>query len=294
MHPHKHRYKIGERGAILGIAVNIGLFLFKFFAGVIGNSSAILADALHTASDLLTSAVVYVGFKIAQKPPDEEHPYGHGRAESIAAKIVSIVLILLGIMVLLKSLRIIADHDFYKPGLIALIAAIVSIGVQYALYLYIRTLGVKIKSASLTADAHHHQSDALSSIAALIGVGLARMGWEFMDPIAGVLVASIVIKMGITNFNTAYNELMDAAPSTSVKKEIEEIILKTPGVKAIKELQVRKLGIDLRIDLTIDVDKDITVEEGHTVTERVKRSISISMPHVRGVLIHVEPYMLKE
>ena len=294
MHSYKHRYKIGEKGAMLGIVINTGLAVFKFFAGVVGNSNAMIADALHTVSDFLTSIVVFVGFKIAQKPPDDEHPYGHGRAESIAAKIVSIVLIAFGVKVLLTSMHVLRSHHVPVPGMIALIAAIVSIIVKFVLYLYVRMLGTKIKSASLIADAHHHQSDALSSIAALIGVGFARLGYEFMDPLAGIVVAAMVIKVGISSFHAAYDELMDAAPSKELKKDIETAVFDTCEVKAIKELNVRKLGLDLQIDLTIDVDKDITVEQAHIVTMKVKRNIRKHVPQAKGILIHVEPYLPKE
>jgi cation diffusion facilitator family transporter len=293
MQPHRHRYKIGERGAVLGIVTNIVLAIFKFIAGILGRSNAMIADALHTASDLFTSVVVYIGFKIAQVPPDEHHPYGHARAESIAAKIVSLLLIALGIKVLLGSLHMIATHHFYRPGLIALVAAAVSIIVKYTLFYHVHTLGKRIRSTSLIADAYHHKSDALSSIAALIGISAARLGLEFMDPLAGILVAGLVIKTGMSTFHAAYDELMDAAPSKQLKEKIEKAVTATPGVKAIKELNVRKQGIDLYIDLIIDVDKDISVEEGHLVTIKVKRNIMKSVPDTRHILIHTEPYIEK-
>lgn len=291
MHPHKDRYKIGERSSIFVIAVNTCLAAFKFFAGIVGNSSAVIADALHTASDLLAGFIVYIGFKIAQKPPDDHHPYGHARAESIAAKIVSLILIALGIKVLLSSLHLITSHHFHKPGVIALVAAMISIIIKFILYIYVRTIGTKIKSTSLVADAYHQQSDAFSSIAALIGVGGARLGFEFMDPIAGMFVAGLVIKAGISNFHMAYDELMDAAPSEDLKKDISNAVLDISEVKTLKEFNVRKLGIDLHMDLTIEVDKNITVEQGHMVTMKVKRNIVKRVPHARAILIHVEPYL---
>ncbi|MFH1791779.1 MAG: cation diffusion facilitator family transporter [Candidatus Omnitrophota bacterium] len=290
MHPHRERYRIGERGALLGIFVNVALFVFKAFAGIVGQSSAIVADALHTASDLLTSVAVYVGFKIAAKPPDDHHPYGHGRAESIAAKIVSLVLIALGLKVLVSSFSLITSHDFHKPGAIALVAACVSIIVKYWLYAYVLRMGTKIKSTSLVADAYHHKSDAISSIAALIGVAAARLGLEFMDPAAGMIVAVLVIKAGVDNFHIAYDELMDAAPGEDLKNEIRKAVMETDGVLALKVFNVRKMGIDFHVDLTIEVDKDMTVEDGHTVTMKVKRSIIRHVPEARGILIHVEPF----
>ena len=141
MYSHAHNYKLGEHGAVLGIVVNIVLFFFKLFAGIMGRSTAMIADAIHTASDFLTSVVVFVGFKIAQKPPDLEHPYGHGRAESIAAKIVSLLLIFLGIRVFWHSVHVITSQDVPEPGYIALIAAVVSIVAKFAVYRVVKKLG---------------------------------------------------------------------------------------------------------------------------------------------------------
>jgi len=294
MYSHRHKYKMGEKGAMLGIIINLALASFKFAAGIIGRSNALIADALHTTSDLLTSAVVFVGFKIAQVPPDKHHPYGHARAESIAAKIVSIVLIALGVKVLLQSFGVFHRHDFYKPGLIALVAAFVSIIVKYVFYIYVKKIGKKIESSSLIADAYHHKSDAISSIAALVGIAGARMGFEFMDPLAGIIVAGFVIKVGIDNFHTAYDELMDAAPPDELIERIKKATIATEGVKAIKKMNARKLGIDLHIDMTIDVDRFITVEEAHLITVKAKRNIIKNVPNAAEILIHVEPHLPKE
>jgi len=276
---------------MLGIVINLFLAVFKFIAGVVGRSNALIADALHTASDLFTSAVVFIGFKVAQVPPDKHHPYGHARAESIAAKIVAIVLIALGVKVLFQSIHVICGHQLYKPGVIALVAASVSIVVKYIFFIYVNKIGKKIESSSLIADARHHKSDALSSIAALIGIAAARMGFEIMDPLAGILVAGFVIKMGIETFHTAYDELMDAAPSEELRRKIEKAVLDTEGVKTIKKLNARKLGLDLSIDITIDVNRTITVEEGHLITVKAKRNIIKSVPNATEILIHVEPYL---
>jgi len=293
MHSHRHLYKIGEKGAILGIAANITLWIFKLFAGIVGRSSAMIADALHTASDLLTSVIVLVGFKVAQIPPDDHHPYGHARAESIAGKIVALILIAFGIKVFFDSLHIITGHKLVRPGSIALIAAVVSIAIKYVLFYYVYKMGKRINSTSLIADAYHHKSDAISSIAALIGIGCAMLGLEIMDPIAGMIVAGMVIKTGIVSFHSAFDELLDAAPSEEFKRKIEKAILATEGVRRLKSMHIRKLGIDLYIDAIIDVDKSMSVEDSHIITVMVKRNILKDNPNAKTILIHVEPYIEK-
>jgi len=290
MYYYKKVYKTGERGALTSFFANVGLFMIKFFAGIIGNSSAMIADAVHTLSDLFSDILVFIGFKIAQKPPDKDHPYGHGRAESIAAKMSSLILIFLGVKVLLNSFHATQSAHILKPGIIAIVAAAVSIVVKLFMYFYVIKLGRKIESASLKTNAYHHQSDAFSSIAALIGIWFARMGFPLMDPVAGMIVAAYVIKTGMSNFHIAYDELMDSAPSEDIVKKIENIVLLNKSVKTLKEMNVRKMGLEYHIDLTIEVDKNISVEDGHAITVQVQRDIKKYFQAAKSVLIHVEPF----
>jgi len=285
---HDH-YKIGERGAWLGIFSNFLLFIVKLFAGVIGHSQAMIADAFHTASDALTSVGVFIGFRIAKKPPDDHHPFGHGRAESIAAKIVSLVLIFVGVKILFDSARVLITGEMSEPGAIALIAGIISIIVKEITYRKVLTAGKKIGSTSLKADAYHHRSDALSSIAAIIGIAGARMGKLFMDPLAGVVVAGFIIKMGVESFHMAYDELMDAAPPPELRKKIKGIAEGVDGVELVKKIMARKTGIEFFLEVTIGIDGAKTVKEGHMVTIKVKRALFKEMPQVKGVVVHVEP-----
>ncbi len=285
----KHSYEIGQRSAWLGIISNILLFAFKLFAGIVGRSQAVIADAFHTASDAVTSIAVLVGFKIAKKPADKHHPFGHGRAESIAAKIVSLILILVGIKLVFDSAHILVDKSFQTPGNIALLAAVISIIIKEITYRIVIKASKEINSSSLKADAYHHRSDALSSIAAVIGISGAKLGWTFMDPLAGIVVAGFIIKVGADVFHTAYDELMDAAPPEQLKREIEEIVLKTEGVKKVKRIMVRKSGIELFLEIIIGVDGEKKVKEGHDITNLVEKNIHHSMPYVRQVTVHVEP-----
>lgn len=284
-----NNYKIGEKNAWLGIISNILLFIVKILAGIFGRSQAMIADAMHTASDALTSVAVVIGFKIAQEPPDEHHPFGHGRAESIAAKIVSIVLILVGADVAYNSGKVLFFGEIPEPGYIAVIAAIISIIVKEYTYRIVFSAGTEINSTSLKADACHHRSDAISSIAALIGILGAKIGQGFMDPLAGIVVAGFIIKMGFESFHVAYDELMDASPPAELKDKIEKAILDLKNVIRVKKIGVRKTGIEFFIEVTIGVAGEKTVKEGHIVTIEVKRAVLKNIQGVRDVTVHVEP-----
>jgi len=290
MHAHDDNYKKGERGALMSICINLGLFFFKGFAGIFGLSHAMVADALHTASDLLTSIGVLIGFKIAKQPPDAHHPYGHGKAESIMAKLVALSLIILGVKVAYDAVKVIALQELVRPRQIALWAAIISILAKEALFRYTYHIGKKISSTSLMADAWHHRTDAFSSVAALIGISGARLGFPVLDPIAGLVVAVFVIKIGFSTFHKAYDELMDASLPKSVMDEIHKLVWDVRDVKKIKNIKARKLGIDVFIDMTIDVDSKISVEEAHNITVKVRQNILTKLPNTKDVMIHVEPY----
>ncbi len=286
---HADNYKLGEKNAYLGIFANLFLFVVKLAAGIIGRSQAMMADAFHTASDSLTSVGVLVGFKIASKPADDHHPFGHGRAESIMAKIISLILITVGFGIAYKSARVLVSGTFETPGSIALIVAAISIVVKEILYRKVSAASKNINSTSLKADAYHHRSDAISSIAALIGIAAAKMGKPFMDPLAGIIVGGFIIKMGVEAFHEAYDELMDAAPPEELRKEIEETVLGAEGVVVVKKIMVRKAGIDLYPEITIGVDGDQTVKEGHLVTMKVKQELFKRIDNMKDIIVHVEP-----
>ncbi len=288
-HDHEYSYKAGEKAAWLGILSNIALFVLKFLAGLFGRSQAMIADAFHTASDAFTSIAVLVGFKIARKPADREHPYGHGRAESITAKIVALVLIFVGLKLVHDSAKILILKEMVKPHSIALFAAIISIVIKEFTYRRVILISKKINSVSLKADAYHHRSDVLSSVAALVGIAGARMGWTFLDPLAGILVAGFIIKVGTEAFHVAYDELMDAAPPKGMVRKIEKIVMTTEGVLETKKVMVRKYGIELFLEVTIGVDKNKTVQEGHFITTKVEKNLCGKMTSIEDVVVHVEP-----
>lgn len=285
----KDDYMLGEKSAWFGIQSNLFLFAIKLFAGVYGRSQAMMADAFHTASDALTSVGVLVGFKIAAKPPDEHHPFGHGRAESIVAKLISVVLILVGFSISIKAARVLLSGEMGEPGSIALIVAALSVIVKEIAYRRVISSSKAIDSSSLKADAYHHRSDAISSIAALIGILGAKLGYTYMDPLAGVIVGAFIIKMGAGSFHEAYDELMDAAPPKELEDRIKHLVCEAEGVLAVKKVMIRKAGIDLYPEITIGVDGDSSVKEGHLVTVKIKQILFREMKRVKNILVHVEP-----
>lgn len=283
-------YEHAQRGSIVSLVTNGLLFLFKMFAGVVGHSNAMIADALDTLGDTMTSSGMLVGFKIANRPADADHPYGHGKAESIIAKLLAIFLIILGVKVAFNSIHVMISHKLYVPGRIALIAAIVSIIVKLGLFQYTNLLGRKISSTAMTVYSWNLAADAFSSLAALIGIAAARMGFPLMDPIAAFILSLLVIKTGIEGFHRAYDELMDGAPAKPIIDGIKKITLMNDNVRAINDIKVRKMGLDLMIDMTIAVDKSMTVEKGHLVTDAVRNDILNKIPTAKEVFIHVEPF----
>ncbi|MDD5495811.1 MAG: cation diffusion facilitator family transporter [Candidatus Omnitrophica bacterium] len=285
-------YEAGEKGSRVSVLVNGLLFLFKIFAGVVGHSQAMIADAMDTLGDVATSTGMIVGFRIAKQPPDPEHPYGHGKAESIIAKLLAIVLIGIGVKVAYNAAHALFFHNFYRPGLIALIAAIVSIIVKLGLFRYTSLLAKKISSTSMAVYSWNIATDVLSSLIALIGIAGARLSSNLalLDPVAALLLSGLIIRTGAKGFHRAYDELMDAAPSKSVIEGIKKITLMNKDVRSINDIKVRKMGLDLMIDMTIGVDKNISVEKGHIITDQVRNDILNRIDTAKEVFIHVEPF----
>lgn len=290
-------YEKGEKGSFISALVNAALFLFKIFAGIVGHSNAMIADAFDTLGDVMTSTGMIVGFKIAKQPPDDHHPYGHGRAESIIAKLLAIFLLLLGLKVASNSIHAIYDgvmlSKTYTPGMIALAAAIVSIIGKLGLFRYLKILNKDLASTSITVYSWNILSDVFSSLTAFIGIAGARLGMPLLDPIAAFILSLFIIRTGFVGFHKAYDELMDAAPPEEIMSGIKQTVRLNKNVMAIKDIKVRKMGIDLMIDMTIDVDRDISVEQSHAITDRIAKDIRNKIPAAKEVFIHVEPFRKK-
>ncbi len=285
----KEREKIGNRVLVTTIYGNVLLTIVKAIAGSIAGSTAMVSDAVHSLSDVLSTIVAMIGMKISSKPADESHHYGHGRAETVATKILAMLIILTGFGIGWTGLKGLINATYSKPGIPALWAAFLSIGVKEWMYRYTRKKGEQIKSNALIADAHHHRSDALSSVTALIGIAGGRLGYPILDPIAGIAVAVLIIKTGVELYWQAIQELVDRAPKPEVLKEIARTTVHTNGVINVHDIKARNYGPQVYVDLTICVNRFIPVYEGHEIAHSTVDHIKKHLPEVKDVLVHVNP-----
>ena len=283
-------FKTAEKWAIIGVVGNLVLTAFKAFAGIVGGSSAMVADAMHSASDIMSSAVVYVSLKIAKKPADEEHPFGHGKAEAISAAIVGLMLIAAGIQILRTAYASISSGSLHAPGIIALYAAITSIVVKEGMYRVTYSVGKRINSPSTIANALDHRSDAFSSIATFVGIGGAILGYPIMDPIAGGLVALFILKMGYDIVVDATNQIMDKSPEKEKVGLIKEAVLNTPGVESAHGIRMRQSGPFYLIDLDICVDKGVSLDEAHKIGDIARDNVYKALDKVYEVRVHIDPH----
>jgi cation diffusion facilitator family transporter len=291
----KDRFKQAEFAAILGIAGNIFLALLKWGIGTYANSRALIADAVNSASDVAGSLAVYYGIRVAKQPPDEDHPYGHGKAELIAAIIVAVLLMLVGFEIGKSSIE-----AFFKPvsppRLVAIVAVIVAIVVKEVLFRYNYRLGKRINSEALVVNAYEHRSDVYASLGVLVGIGAAILGGKmdidwlvYADPIAGLFVSLLIIRTAWKLGKESIHNTMDHVMHEEDTLEFRELIEKVPGVKRINELHAREHGHYVIIDLKIAVDPHITVEEGHLIGKAVKKQL-LEQANVQNVLVHINPY----
>ncbi|SJZ40175.1 cation diffusion facilitator family transporter [Selenihalanaerobacter shriftii] len=285
----EYRYKVSQKISIITLIANVIFAGAKIFIGTVFHSQALVADGIHSASDAVSTITVMVGNKISKAPPDEEHPYGHGKAESIATKVLGIILIIGGLIILKETIYTILYKHITIPGRIVLWAAIVSVLFKEIMYRYTYQVGKKVNNKALIADAIHHRTDAFSSIAALIGAAGARLGYPILDPIAGLIVALLILKMGIEVFKDAANELMDAAPAPEKFNEVLKILGTIDEVLEVSNLKIRPHGPNYCIDVRVVVDNHLSVVEGHEVAVKVKQRIKDQSNHAQEVLVHVDP-----
>ncbi|HPU75835.1 MAG TPA: cation diffusion facilitator family transporter [Bacillota bacterium] len=283
------RFKAGESVSWRGMTANLALVAFKLVAGIIGRSSAMVADAAHSASDMLATFGVIVAFRISKRPADEDHPYGHGKAEPVAAKLVGAILIVAGSGIAVEAVRRIIARDFVRPGLIALMAAVASIIVKETMYQIAATTARRIRSSALMAEALHHRSDALSSVGTFAGILGGRLGLPILDPVAGFVVAMMIIWMGLKIIRASSDELMDAQTDPETVNAVRVAAVGVGGVCDVHSVVIRKYGGDSYVDLRIGVDPSISVVMGHEIAMQVESMIRLECPSVRGVLVHVDP-----
>ncbi len=283
------RGKESMRGAWLGILGNVGLALLKGMVGYLAGSRAMVADALHSAADLVGSFVVLIALRVANQPADWDHPYGHGKAESLAAAAVGLVLLTTALAVMVASGRDMAAGASGIPGVAAVYVAGVSVVIKEAMFQYKVRLARRWNSPALHANAWEHRSDAFSSAAALVGIAGARMGYPFMDPLAAVVVALMVGRMGYLMVRDAVWQLMDRLPDEEVRWEMVEAAAAVNGVQQVQRILVRTMGGYLLADVTIAVPSRMNVAQGHDVAAQVRQSIQNRRDDVMRVMVHVNP-----
>ncbi len=284
--------RVANKVSFVTIIGNILLSVMKLIAGFIAHSNAMISDAIHSASDVFSTFVVIIGIKLASKKADKEHPYGHERLECVAAIVLSMVLFITGFGIGAAALKNITSGDYNNivvPGILALVAAIVSIVSKEAMYWYTRYNAKRIDSSALMADAWHHRSDAFSSIGALIGIAGARLGFPIMDSIASLIIFVFIIKAAYDIFKDAIDKMVDHACDDDTVNHIRECVMKHEDVLGIDMLQTRIFGNKIYVDLEISTDGSYTLSKAHTIAESVHDDIEKSFPKVKHIMVHVNP-----
>ncbi len=289
-------YKKGETITLLCLIGNIVLSILKLMAGILGNSKAMVADALHSTSDVIATVVVYIGIRIAKKPRDKGHPYGHGKVEPLASLFVGILLIIAAFAVIQRIVLCVSQHSFTTPSYMALAAALFSIVVKEFMFRITYAEGKKINSESIMANAWDHRSDAYSSIGTFFGIGGSIIGqrfnihWlEYMDPLAGVIVACMILKVAYNILRQSVKGLMDTSPEMKVLEQIEETVFQIQDVLGIPWIKARYIGQYLFIDLALEVDHSMTVHEGHEIAVKAEKAIKKNIPYAFEIIVHIEP-----
>lgn len=286
-----HSAREGRTVTWVGALVNAFLIALKFLAGVFGHSHALIADAVHSVSDLFTDVIVYVGLKMGRKEPDARHHFGHARIETLAAFIVGLALIVTALYLGMGAALNIYRHTECHPTKLALIGAGVSIVLKEALYHYTVRVGRRIKSTLIVANAWHHRSDSLSSVAVLIGVAgaIIRPSWYILDAYAALLVSFFIVKVGLDTIRNSLREFTDTAPSQDIVDAISDCARGVPGVLDLHDLRVRTSGGLYQMETHIVVDGQLTVVEGHRIAKEVESCLYREVVDLDRVIVHVDP-----
>lgn len=285
--------KIAMRVSTVSIVVNVMLSIFKLFTGIFAKSGAMISDAIHSASDVFSTFIVIIGVNIANKKSDKEHQYGHERLECIASIILAVILFATGIGIGIGGIKKIMEGNYGNlkiPGVLALIAAVVSIVVKEWMYWYTRSAAKKINSGALMADAWHHRSDALSSIGAFIGIVGARLGFPILDPIASVIICVFIGKAAFDVFKDSIDKLVDKSCDDVIVKKMRTIIMNEDGVIRIDSLRTRLFGAKIYVDIEIAADGSKTLTDTHEIAERVHNVVELNFESVKHCMVHVNPY----
>ncbi|HUJ11857.1 MAG TPA: cation diffusion facilitator family transporter [Verrucomicrobiae bacterium] len=286
------RVQRSVRATIVGLATNVLLAVTKLLTGIFGHSYALVADAIESMADSASSIIVWRAVVIAERPADEEHPYGHGKAEAVAAAAVSAMLLAAALLILVRSVKeILAPHHAPEPYTLYVLLGVVL--VKETLFRFVGRVGEEIESSAVQADAWHHRSDAITSAAAALGISIALVGGEnyrSADDWAAIFAAFIIAFNGFRLLRPAVDELMDAAPREDIVGVARAVALKVQGVKGVEKCLARKMGYGFLVDMHIEVDGELPVSVAHELAHTVKNAIRTKLPRVLDVTIHIEPF----
>ncbi len=289
--------KRAEKITMLCIIGNIALCLFKGFAGYAGGSKAMLADAYHSLSDIIATLVVYISLKISGRPEDADHHYGHGKVEHLSAAFVGLTLVAASAFILRDILAAISAGIPSAPSPIALVAAGVSIFVKEIMFRVTCAEGEKIRSDAVLANAWDHRSDAFSSMGAFAGIAGSMVGdilhipqLRYLDPVAGIVVVFLIIKIAVTILKEAIKKLMDSSPETEKMDLFTDILLEVEGIEAVTWIKARYVGKNVLVDLAIEVDAHKTIEHGHFIAQNAKSALMDHCHYIGDVIVHINPY----
>jgi cation diffusion facilitator family transporter len=288
----KATQQVVNRVSLVTIAGNVVLSLFKLMAGILAHSSAMISDAVHSASDVFSTFVVLIGVHLASKDSDRDHPYGHERLECVAAILLAMLLFLTGLGIGGQAVHALVSgsaSQITTPGILALVAAVVSILCKEAMFWYTRHHALRIDSGALMADAWHHRSDALSSVGALIGIAFARMGFPWMDAVASLVIFFFILKAAYEIFRDAVDKMVDHACDDETQQALRRCIESHQDVVAIDLLQTRMFGNKIYVDIEIQVDGSYPLQKAHAIAEEVHQDIEHTFPKVKHIMVHVNP-----
>ena len=283
--------KIIKKISHVGIMGNVLLSAFKLFAGIFGRSGAMVSDAVHSLSDVFATLIAYVGVRLSQQQEDEEHPYGHERLECVASLILGLILGGTGIGIGYSGIqKLLSDRTSLEiPTLLPLIAAVISIAVKEGMFWYTMYYAEKLNSAAFKADAWHHRSDAISSVGSFIGIGMARLGFPIMDPVASLIICLFILKVAYDIIRDANKKMLDTSCDNAFEQKLRIFIKGQPGVERIDLLHTRQFGNKIYVDLEIAVKGDISLSAAHAIAENVHSSVEQNYPNIKHVMIHVNP-----
>ena len=283
------RAEIGQRIGFTTLVVNVVLTIIKVFVGFLSKSQGMIADGIHSLSDIVSTIVVMLGLRFSDAPADFDHPYGHEKIEPIVAKLLAVILFMTTLGIGYSGIRTILEGNYVVPGSGAIFAALLSIIVKEWMYQYTKKGAQRINSPALKADAWHHRSDAFSSIGTLIGVIGAKLGWPILDSMAALVISLLIGKVSVDIYLQSIHQLIDHAAEPEVIEILRQKILSIEGVKGIDDLRTRVHGNKLYVDIDIQVDANLNVAEGHAIAQKVHDELEEGEENIKHCMIHVNP-----